>query len=188
MPTTKKASDRLPKNKQSYGQGWGKTKRHDLVTPSGATCEVKRPGINGLIKAGILESLDSLTALVSQEVIPNAEGRPKIDPKVILEDPSKFTDMLEMLDKITLHCVTQPTLLPIPMREVVDPESGEPTGKQEEVPEEEREEGIYIDQVDLEDKTFIMNFVMGGQSDVAGFREESQAALEGVQPREAASE
>jgi hypothetical protein len=210
MPATpsKKTTDRLPKNKKSYGQGWGQSKKFDVTTPSGALCEVKRPGVNGLIKAGILDSMDSLTAIVAQDTIPNAEGRPKIDVQSVLEDPSKFNDMTDMLDKIVMYCVTQPKLEPIPykmkpiVREIPLDNGGtifEETGKEEfdlddegkrqEIPEDERDQDkFYIDQVEIEDKTFIMNFVMGGQADVADFRQKSADALAGVQSGEAAAQ
>lgn len=217
MPAAKKTTgpkttDKLPDKKKGYGQGWGKTQRYDLETPSGALCEVKRPGVNGLIKAGILDSLDSLSAMVSQEVIPNAEGKPKIDAQAVLNNPQQFQDMLDMLDKITIHCVTQPKIQAVPyeqtpelMPQNVLGDDGEPTGETVLVPtgkmidlvvdgkkvpldEDAREDGFYIDQVELEDKTFIMNFVMGGQADVAAFREESALALAGIQSGEAAGQ
>lgn len=209
MPATpsKKTTDRLPKGKKSYGQGWGKSPKFDLETPSGALCEVKRPGVNGLIKSGILDSMDSLTAIVSQDTIPNAEGKPKIDVQSVLADPSKFNDMTAMLDKIVMHCVTQPKLEPVPYKmkpgvrevekdgEVVFQETGEDVydldadGKRQEVPEEERDQTkFYIDQIEMEDKTFIMNFVMGGQADIAEFRKESADALASLQSGEAAAQ
>jgi hypothetical protein len=215
MPSTTKKStkttDKLPASKKSYGQGWGQAQKVDLTCPSGAVCEVRRPGVNGLIKAGILESMDSLTSLVSQEVIPKAEGKPTIDAKALMGDPQKFQDMLDMLDKVVLYCVTQPDLNPVPVVmidetrtvEVLDPESNTYTGEQREeltgrqvpmlddkgrpvpLPEEDREPGFYIDQVDMEDKTFIMGFVMGGQADIATFRAESAESLAGILSGEA---
>lgn len=171
----------MPKKNQSqpasnYGAGWGGASfLKDLDTPSGAKVQVKRVGIRGLLKAGILDSMDTLSAIVVTETIPNAEGRQRVDAKKLLGDTAKMDEMLEMVDKIVLHVVNQPKLSPRPEAE----EDGTVV----------YEEGkFYVDLVDIEDKMFIMNYVVGGTADIAGFREGSAEALGSAQPVGAAGE
>ena len=161
----------------------------DLELPSGELCQVKRPGVQGLIKAGVLHSLDSLTAIVQQETIPKAEGKPIKAVESIVNDPVKFTQMMTMVDKIVCHVVTQPTVLPS-VHPVLD-ENGEQktdaNGEKvfEDIPDDERDpEAVYVDYIDSIDKMFIMNFAVGGSSDLASFRAQTEALVGGVQPRE----
>jgi len=190
MPSnTKKTSTKakLPKNKQSYGQGWAKKSSdvlRDITCPSGATCQVRIVGLNGLIKAGILESLDSLTSIVASEVIPRAEGTlpTEVTPEDILKNPAQLNDMIALMDKIALYAVVQPKLSPVPQVKGKDE-------KLHDVPIEDRilivtdsegvpvldEDGdeqplVYVDQVDLLDKTHIMQQVMGASSELVDFR------------------
>jgi hypothetical protein len=150
-----------------YGSGYGgQNFLEDLETPSGNLVQVKRVGIKGLIKAGVLESVDTLTALVTSETIPKAEGRRTISAEEVVNDPKKLDDMLEMVDKIVSTVVNQPKFAPRP------------------APDEEGntvyEPGVaYLDLVPIEDKMFIVNYVVGGTADLEGFREESKAALGG---------
>lgn len=186
---TAKTVDKLPKGKKGYGQGWKNAAKDsgpiEFETPSGTTCLVRRVGLNGLIKAGILESMDSLTSIVNQEVIPAAEGKPTVDVSAVLSDSKKFQDMIDMIDKITVYAVAEPKLHPVPKTEKLGSdnmpitEGGKPV--MVEVESEDRvwteldSDGdvvdiIYVDQIDLGDKTAIMNFVMGASQDLAAFR------------------
>jgi hypothetical protein len=158
---------------------WGSENLMDLTVPSGQTCQVRRPGVTGLIKAGVLDSLDSLSSIVTTDHIDRVEkGK---DPHVTAEDMkalSRNKDGLlravELADKVTLYCVVQPPLSPIPL--VRNPVTGEPELDDDmrpiEIPLEGREPGhIYVDQVDLTDKMFILQFVVGGVADLEQFRE-----------------
>jgi hypothetical protein len=189
MPTNTKK--KLPNNKKGYGQGWAKSGKSgstgplEFTAPSGTTCLVRRVGLNGLITAGILESMDSLTAIVDQEVIPAAEGKPKVNVNAVLKDAKKFQDMIDMLDKITVYAVVEPKLTAVPMKEKLDFSGGAVILDDKPVmvpvePEDrewtrlgesgEEEPVIYVDQIDLIDKTAIMDFVMGASNELADFR------------------
>ncbi len=195
QPTDRKAPQ------ANFGSSWKKPLT-DLTLPSGEMCQVKRPGVQGLIKAGVLHSLDSLTAIVQQETIPKAEGKPVKAVESVVNDPVKFTQMMETVDKIVIHVVTQPKVI-TDKREVweeppVFSEDGQrllQAGVQkkdnngdllwEDIPDEDRDpEAIYVDYIDSVDKMFIMNFAVGGSADLAEFRAATEASLGGVQPRE----
>lgn len=142
----------------------GRTDASDLLLPSGNTCLVKRPGVQGLIKAGLLDSLDSLTAIVQVDHI-DANDPKKMAAAVgkMSADPTRIAEALVVVDKAVCFAVVAPKVFMPP-----------PDG-------ETRMEGtIYADDVDEEDKMFIFQFLVGGTGDVETFRKESQAMLGGV--------
>ena len=199
MPSSKnKPQDHKPKTPK-YGKRWT-TNLQDLELPSGELCQVRRPGVQGLIKAGVLHSLDSLTSIVQTETIPKSEGKPI--PKdqsieAVVKDPEKFGKMMEQTDKIVCFVVTQPKVHSNlrPVRQLVDDENdlwedvvkdGEKV--MEEIPLEERDpELVYVDYIDAMDKMYIMNFAVGGSADLQQFREATEASLGGVSAGEAAA-
>lgn len=207
MPSSKqskKPTDRKPKQTR-YGSSW-KTPLTDLELPSGEMCQVKRPGVQGLIKAGVLHSLDSLTTIVQTETIPTAEGKPvpkESQVEAVMADPEKFDRMMETVDKIVCHVVTQPKVVsnltpelddnkqpvlkdgePV-MRELTDEEKGNAVSEYE---AEHPDRGlVFVDWIDTMDKMFIMNFAVGGSADLAQFRAETEAFVGGVSARQAAA-
>lgn len=181
MPATPKAAKQPQDHKiktTQYGSTWNPF--HDLEVPSGALCQVRRVGLDGLIKAGILHSLDSLTGIVQGQVIPAAEGRPTVDVSALSVDPQKLAEVMELTDKVAEYVVIQPKLL----RPVIRDEAGKPLladGKEQLLPLEDRDpETVYTDYVSDEDKMFILNFVMGGSNDLAEFRKATTQAVGSV--------
>lgn len=190
-PSTKKKSTSIPKvaEHQKYGKkAWG-NQLIDLEVPSGELVQVRRPGMQGLIKAGVLHSMDALTGIVQSETIPKAEGKPEVDAQALMKDPDKLALVLDQVDKILLYCVVQPKLVE-PFRLDEDDKDGfarDDAGNRIDLPLEEREPDIiYTDYVDIDDKMFIMNFALGGSRDLEAFREESKKALGGIPAGEAA--
>jgi len=188
MPVTpsgaKKPQDKKAKASR-HGSSW-RSPYSDLDLPSGETCRVRRPGIQGLIKAGVLHGLDSLTSIVQTETIPTAEGKPKVDIKAILDDSEKFGSMMTMVDKIVNYVVVEPSIVSS-LRPVINPESGlvreDANGEPilEEIPDAEREpELVYDDYIDVMDKMYIMNYAVGGSADLAKFREATQDVVGSV--------
>jgi hypothetical protein len=163
---------------------WGAETLMDLECPSGQTCQVRRPGITGLVKAGVLDSIDSLSSIVKTDHIDRVERG--VDPHVSAEEVAELArnkdgllKALDLADTVACYCVVQPKLLPIPL--VLNPVTREPELDDDmrpiEVPLEQRkradDEGnpfIYVDQVELEDKMFILQFVVGGVTDLESFR------------------
>jgi len=205
MPSSKKnkPQDRKPATTR-HGSSWKKPLT-DLDLPSGETCQVRRPGVQGLIKANVLHSLDSLTAIVQTETIPKASGKPVSNIEAVANDPEKFNAMMETVDKIVCHVVVQPhvenNLVP-----VLD-ENNQPVldanGKPElrELSDEEKDVAIaqwenthpdvamvYVDWIDSIDKMFIMNFAVGGSANLAEFRKATEVSLGGVPAGEAAED
>lgn len=148
-------------SKPTYGMGLNKPM--ELKLPSGETCLALRPGVQGLIKAGLLDSLDSLTSFVQVEHIDSKDPKKaatKVNVEELAKDPKKLDEGLSLIDKIIVHVVKAPKVF-------LPPEG-----------DEEREPGkLYADDVDIEDKMFVFNWAVGGTADLAQFRKESEGLM-----------
>lgn len=172
---------------------WKKNTGIELELPSGNTCLVKRPGMEKLLTAGILP--DNMTP-IALEAIKKAESpgkpqdhkkkaEPDLDPEMMrkfLEEEDAVVSIFASFDKVTAMCVVQPPVA-YHMRPILDDAGNEVKDekgktKMEEVPLNERDEDLlYTDDIDVDDKTFIFNYVVGGSSDLEQFRHEYGDAL-----------
>jgi len=190
--TSRKKPADHKKPQKRYGSTWKKPLT-DLELPSGELCQVKRPGVQGLIKAGVLHSMDTLTSIVQGETIPKAQGKSPVDVKAIINDPERFSKMMEVVDKIVIHVVVEPKVVSnlVPVLDEKDQpvldNDNEPTFR--ELEDDERDENlIYVDYIDQMDKMYIMNFAVGGSADLAQFRQETEAFMGGIPDVEATAE
>lgn len=179
-----------PKNRFK-ATAWGAEHLIDLEMPSGQLAQVRRPGVTGLIKAGLLDGLDTLTSLVKTEHIDRVkkgEGGPakavtSEDVKLLSQDTGRLLKALDLMDSITEYVVVQPFVL----RPVERDDDGKPVliwkgkleedGSQimEEIPlaDDKRALGqIYTDSIDPTDKVYLFQFVVGGVRDLEQFRQE----------------
>lgn len=170
MPSPKSPQDHK-KTTSKYGKGL-KDKLSDLELPSGVIVQVKKPGIQRLLSLGLLDNLDSLTGIVITDTIATAEGTPKINPQDFIKDPKKLNDMMDIVDKLVMYVVVQPPLFK-PVK-VVD-------GAEVLLEDDERdEETFYIDDIDFEDKAFIMDAVIDTGKSLGDFRPGSSSDVGGV--------
>lgn len=155
------------KGKYKVGKG---SKPIELMLPSKDedgnhnVCLVKRPGVQGLIAAGLLDSFDSLTGLVGLH-FEESEGKQALEEGVraLSENKEKLKDALDLIDKVVVFTVVEPSVLPLPDGDWLrDPDA------------------LYIDEVDIDDKMFILNFVVGGTSDLEAFREGTEQLVGGI--------
>lgn len=182
-------------------KGWKKVVGEEVTLPSGNVALVKRPGMEKLFAAGVLP--DELTKIAIENIDQAQAGgiprdhlpaggakAPDIDPEMLkkfLEGEHAVEDIFSSFDKITEMCVLQP---PVKwhMRKKTDAtghwvRDDKQRPQYEEIPHNERDEDVlYTDDVDIEDKTFIFNFVVGGTRDLETFRTEYGDALADVQP------
>lgn len=179
---------------------WGQEVLMDLECPSGQRCQVRRPGVTGLVKAGVLDSIDSLSAIVKTEHIDRVEqGKdPHVSQQEIAELARNKEGLLKAVDlaaRVAVYVVTQPKLSPVPF--VLNPVTKEPELDDDmrpiEVPIEDRQRSrfdpetnetlpiIYVDQVDLMDQMFILQFVVGGVTDLESFRTGIAEAVGGLE-------
>jgi hypothetical protein len=169
---------------------WGAEHLTDLEMPSGQLAQVRRPGITGLIKAGLLDSLDSLTALVKTEHIDRVEkGKPTTpeitaeDIRALAQDKDKLIETLDLMDRVVEYVVVQPVVLrPVERDEQGNPlkmwkgrldDNGDQIMEEIPIPDDKRVAGqVYTEMVDASDKIFIFQFVVGGVRDLEQFRQE----------------
>lgn len=154
----------------------------DLYLPSGNTCLVVRPGVQGLIKHGILDSLDSLTGLVQTELIDAKD--PKSTMKAVsalAERPADLLAAMDLMDKVIEYVVKEPHVIRPIRRDAAGKPVLDDAGKEIPLADEERDpEELYTDEVDMDDRLFIFQFVVGGTRDIESFRAQRQAMLGGV--------
>lgn len=142
--------------------GWGSSigGAEDLLMPSGQLALVKRPGVEGMIKAGVLNDMDTLTGLV--ETTHLSKGK-QIDVKSLAADATNIENILHVVDRVVCHVVMKPAVFPTP---------NDITSRKDGV--------IYADMIDINDKMFIFNYAVGGTKDFEQFRKESEAAMGSV--------
>lgn len=137
----------------------------EMTVPSGQLCLARRPGTQGLIEAGILHNIDSLTAIVDSKHVRRVKGKEEIDVDSIMKDPENVQTMMHTIDRIVCYVVVKPEILMTPN----DITNRDP-------------QKIYADMVDLEDKIFLMNYAVGGTRDLERFRGELDESVASVAP------
>lgn len=157
----------------------------EITLPSGQTCKVKRPGLEGLMFSGQLLQLDTLTSLVDRQHIRRVKGGPagdgeQIDAQSLMKDPDSLKRILKLADSLLPQIVVEP--------QVVIHWTTDIRGEDVNIPLESRDPNlVYSDYVTYEDKMFLLQYALGGSRDVARFRQESQAVMGGVVTREGVS-
>ena len=163
-----------PKAASKSGYGIGLAKPMELELPSGNVCLALRPGAQGLIKAGLLDSLDQLTGLVQVEHIdgndPRKAGQTNVNVEDLMKDPEKLAEGLSLVDKVICHVVKEPKI----HMDLTDDEKA--SRRASGLPEVDPDV-IYASQVDEEDKMFVFQWAVGGTNDLIQFRTESQALM-----------
>lgn len=165
-PVAPRAGSSLSSDDKYAPSAWGSQSLYeDLTFPSGQVALVRRPGLEGLMKAGVLHQMDALTPLLEKHKAKATGKRVKTSDDVemmkeILADPKKMEDLTHLLDRVTCHCVVKPEIQMTP-NDITRREQGV----------------IYSDMVDLEDKMFLFNYAVGGSRDLARFRGESTALV-----------
>jgi hypothetical protein len=150
----------------------GKKTAEPLDLPSGNTCLVQVVGAQAFLRAGAIPN--SLLPMVTGALEEAQKGKKStLDPNKIMEevakDPEKLAEIFGMADAVTVMTVIEPRVQPVPVAD----ESGV-------VPERDPDT-LYVDDVDDEDKFFIMQFAMGGSRDLERFRNELAANVDALE-------
>ena len=167
--TAETVADLPPSNGDKYAPStWGAVSAYeDLKVPSGQMCLCRRPGLEGLIKAGIVSNFDMLTKIVGDQAERIKTGKePKSDEEImsdVMSSPEKLEEMMRVINKIVCYVVVKPEIQSAP-NDITRRITGV----------------IYDDMIDIEDKMFIMNFALGGVRDLSKFRGQYDAALGSV--------
>lgn len=173
----------MPNN--AYGlTSWGSLFQ-DLECPSGQLCQVRQPGVQHLIAAGVIDGIDTITAMIDQKHIKRVSGKAKtdgikngtvmpdgsvVDGNSMLEDPEQLGRVFRLIDKVVCHMVVQPTILATPedSQTRMTPDVVTSQGK------------VYADMVDLVDKMYIFQYAVGGGTDLEQFRKQFKQGVGGM--------
>lgn len=154
--------------------------RKEIPLPSGAKAIIKAPGMQAFLKQGFIPN--SLIGIVTDQLNKNA-GKPpskKQDDEQatiafmeeIRTDPEKLEDLLTGMDNVWLHCVIEPHTEPLPEKD----EHGKEI--------EERDPNLlYVDEVEFDDKMFVMQVAVGGTKSLEKFRSGLDSNVDAVQNR-----
>lgn len=154
-------------NKVTSVAEWKKGKTSDaqpLELPSGKTCLARPVGIEVFFKAGSIPN--SLMGIVSNALAKGTKGESvELEglTESLAENPEMLADMITMADRVTIGCVIEPQVYPIPAEG-----------------EDRDDEKLYVDEIDMEDKFFIMGFGLGGTRDLEPFREATAIGMGSV--------
>lgn len=173
----------------SYSLGKARGNTMELTLPSlneegeHNVCKVRKPDPTLLISAGLLDDFDSLTALVATK-IQDIEGKRRMDPEGLKElagQKSKLLLGLEIMDRLLEVVVVAPRVVWPARRNEAGEVIRDADGLAEIIPEaERRDDTLYTDDVDLEDRMFILQFAVGGVKDFEQFRHEHQEFVGGM--------
>lgn len=170
------------KSKPPTAKQWKRAKGEELEMPSGNIALVKRPGMETFLAEGLIP--DALMPIIN-ESIRKGKGLPPEKMEEMSQDLDTVISMLDAMDRVLARVVIAPRVA-WHKRLIVNAD-GEPVlkdGKEqvEEIPEWERDDDlVYTDDVDLDDKTFVFQYAVGGTRDLERFREEAAAGMESVQ-------
>jgi len=173
--TTKKAATKKAKTpvEVSPVSEWKKP-IEPMELPSGKFMKIRRVSFETFMKAGIIPN--SLMAIV-QDGIDRGGSVDDVDEdlKKFMDDPSQIADLFQLMDEVTIFCAVEPRVFRLPMKA-----DTEDNGKQIVDEEKRRDDRLYVDELDQDDKVFIFNLSQGGTDDVAQFRAEQADSVASV--------
>lgn len=151
-------------------QEWKKSSNpKPLQLPSGKTCLARPAGVEAFLQAGIIPN--SLMKIISKALSKDKKSE-EVDMAELMADVAENPKMLEevfgMADAVTIYCVIEPAVQPIPPLN----EDGTPGARDDDL--------LYVDEVDSEDKLFILSFGMGGSRDLEAFRKATSGGVGSV--------
>lgn len=177
-------------------QGKVEVEGTDLPLPSGNVARVRQLGPTAFLTSGMIP--DPLTSLVRQ-AINSKQGLPPSALNKIADDPKQLTAALEMFDRVLVFAVIMPSIEmppacafdvnlgvgdPKPCGEYANTDRHQKVGHPDyhKYREGDREPGtLYADQVKMDDKMFVFNWVLGGTRDLSKFREQLSGTVESLQ-------
>lgn len=165
-----------------------------VETPTGKWIKFKRVGMTKFLEGGFLP--DSLAAAVRREIksAKSKGGKRSSDTEIMQEltqdmSPEDMMDMMASMDRIVVAVMVEPKF--VWHRRLVHEEPDDPSspvkldakGREvtEEIPEEDRRDDVvYTDEMEQEDKNFVFQAAVGGSTDLARFRAQSAAVVDAL--------
>lgn len=137
-----------------------KTKGTVVELPSGVVVKLRKPdGLKALLSGGKIPN--SLMGIVEQALNPERKG--DVDMSDLGQNPEAMADLFRLIDNMTVDAFLEPKVHPAPETE-----------------EERDDDKVYVDEVDINDRFWILSWAMAGVKDVAPFRPSANTGVEGV--------
>lgn len=153
----------------------------ELDLPSGNTCLARRIAPETFLDSGMIP--DPIMPLM-QKSIHLKKGLPPQEMKKLEQDPKKLVAAIQMFDRVLVYAVVEPRVELPPACEcgkreadVIHLDSDTDGFHAYRQSEERKEDALYADVVDLEDKMYIFQWCLGGASDIAQFRDKLPAGV-----------
>lgn len=184
-----------------YSLGTDSTKEFEFPLPSGNVCLMKHADLPSLISAGIVDSIDTLTAMVQTDHVDRVKKGRKakhlpsqpqtasgalsnMDPQAmqvleIMKDKKRWGAFERLCNAVVVECVVEPVVLRVPDFE----QNG--AGVPEAYVRPPAGDGkLYVDKVNLTDRLAIfaeaMRHIMAGQAAMKPFRGEGDESVAGM--------
>lgn len=147
-----------------------------LELPSGNTALVKQVSPAAFLQSGMIP--DPIRPIIFK-AINEKKGLPPKTAQKMIDDPKLLSSAMELMDKTLCNVVIEPEIMMPPKCKQCGEYAVTPQHDKEQptyshsYQEGERDESIlYADEVDMMDKQFIFQWVMGGTKQIESFREE----------------
>lgn len=150
-----------------------------LLLPSGNVCLARNPGMSAFLEQGLIPN--GLMPIVD-EAINAGKGLSPAKTEELSRDPRMLGDVVLFANRVLVHTVIQPPVLMPPTWDEDDINEGKVASSElGMIAPTKKDAGLlYADEVVIEDRMFILQWVVGGTQDLERFREQSAAALEGM--------
>jgi hypothetical protein len=150
-----------------------------LKLPSGFTALVRNPGMGVFVEEGLIPN--RLMNIVLEAVDENKPPSQRV-LKDMATSPEHIADSMKLANNVLLRCVIMPRVSAVPTFTEADVVKGacDAADVGEPIPighPSRDDEKLYVDEVDLDDKMFIFQWVVGGTHDLTSFREQQSAAV-----------
>lgn len=166
---------------------WRSKKPEPIELPSGNMASVRTASMEFFLASGFIpNSLKTMVQKQIQEVVheENPREAQKMNEEIakVLEDEDSLKDLIEMYDKIAIHCFIDPKLSDAPFEKDEDGNFiHDEDGYRIPVDIDERnQELLYVDEIEFEDKVFVFQLAVGGTKDIESFRQQQNQNLESV--------
>lgn len=187
VPTPGEETAPLAPTPASQWKGALKVEGTDLLLPSGNVCRVKQISPMAFLQSGMIP--DQLTVMM-RKAIHSGQGLNPKDLEDIAEDPDQMADAMMMVDRVVAFCLVEPEAAMPPVcrqcqhyfQEGVHADKDQAKEGYHRYVESVRDSNVlYTDVIQMDDKMFIMQFVMGGVRELEPFREQQSGVLESLQ-------
>lgn len=156
----------------------------DLALPSGNVARVKPLSPQAFLASGMIP--DPISAMI-KKAIASKQGLPPSAMKDLADDPKQLAAAMELFDRVLAYVTVEPRILmPPPCSEcgeyaITDKHQQMQAEGFHPYNEGEREPGVlYSDMVEMDDKVFVFQWVLGGTRDIERFRVEQRERMESV--------